>query len=129
MDAFTFDPADGFNNTASYPDPASGTAAREQLMSLHTQVQTFINNQLVPAVNNLQQTVSTISGNQTTDEGNITTLQGDVRDLNTAVEGLTTAINGFSTNFTTSGLKIIYNSVTYSVSVDENGFLKGTAVV
>jgi hypothetical protein len=50
LDKFSFTPSDGFNDTSSYPDPASEAETRTQLQSLHTQTRDFINN-LVDHIN------------------------------------------------------------------------------
>ncbi len=107
MDNFVFNPADGFANTTSYPDPASGSAARNQLQSLHTQTREYINTQIVTAINSINSSLATIQNALGTDEGNITALQN--------------AIAAFATSFTTSGLKIVSNGVTYDISVDGGG--------
>ena len=127
MENFAFDPVNGFKDTASYPDPASGTAAREQLMSLHTQTQTFINTQLVAVVNSLQTVVNNLSGSLETDETNIGNLQTAVQNLQTAVGNLQTTTNGYATSFTTSGLKLLAENKTYAVTV-VGGVLTATEV-
>jgi len=50
IDKFAFTPSDGFNDSSAYPDPASETETRTQLMSLHSQTRDFIN-VLVVAIN------------------------------------------------------------------------------
>ena len=127
MEAFAFDPVDGFNNTNSYPDPASGAAAREQLQSLHTQVQAFINDQLVPAINSLNDAVSDIQNSQTQDETDISGLQTAVGNLAGNVTSLQQTINGFATSFTTAGLRIVSGGHTYAISV-VNGAVTATEV-
>ena len=54
MEQFVFDPVDGFKDTESYPEPAGGTASREQLMSLHEQTRDFINDTMAPAIDGKQ---------------------------------------------------------------------------
>lgn len=103
MDNFNFNPAEGFLNTSSYPDPASGTAARTQLQSLHTQTQTFINEQLVATINSMQSTINTLNQQLST--------------ANTAISALQTQVNGFASLFTTSGLRLIVDGTTYAVTV------------
>lgn len=44
MDEFKFDPIDGFKNASSFPNPANGDAAREQLQRLHDQTRNYLNN-------------------------------------------------------------------------------------
>lgn len=43
MDKFKFNPFDGFKNTSSFPNPANGDAAREQLFKPHEQTRDFLN--------------------------------------------------------------------------------------
>ena len=50
MDRFTFNPETGFMDATSYPDPSGELEAREQLMSLHSQVKDFLNLTLIPYV-------------------------------------------------------------------------------
>lgn len=50
MENFIFNPETGFMDATSYPDPSSETEAREQLMSLHSQVRDFLNMTLIPYV-------------------------------------------------------------------------------
>jgi hypothetical protein len=99
MDNFVFNPTDGFLNTNSYPDPASGTAARTQLQSLHTQTQIFLNEQVVATINSLIQQIN----------------------------ALQTQVDGFANLFTTSGLRIVAGGVTYAITVS-NGTVTATEV-
>lgn len=122
MDNLAFNPVEGFLNTDSYPDPASGTAARTQLQSLHTQTRDFINDQIVTTINSINSAITAIQNNQGTDENNITTLQS-------AVTTLQNTLNGYSTTFTTSGLKLISGGVTYDISVDGGGNVIATPEV
>lgn len=111
MDSFTFNPVEGFLNTDSYPDPASGTAARTQLQSLHSQTQTFINEQIVSAINTAQSDIDTLKRNMTTAQGDISSLQSSLTSLSDALEAL-------SNTFTTNELKIVVNGTTYKISVE-----------
>lgn len=43
MEQFQFSPVNGFEDSASFPDPGSEADAREQLMRLHRQMQTYVN--------------------------------------------------------------------------------------
>ncbi len=114
MDNFTFSPSDGFLNTDSYPDPASGTAARTQLQSLHTQTRDFLNEQVVSTINEMQGTISTLTQN--------------LSDANLEITSLRNQIEAFSTLFTTSGLRLVVDDVTYAITVNE-GNVVATEVV
>lgn len=59
--SFEFDPANGFRDASTYPDPANEAAAREQLMSLHDQTRDYINT-LAASVTALQGDVQAIAG-------------------------------------------------------------------
>lgn len=43
MEQFQFNPVNGFEDSASFPDPGSEADAREQLMRLHKQMQAYVN--------------------------------------------------------------------------------------
>lgn len=43
MEQFQFSPVNGFEDSASFPDPGSEADAREQLMRLHKQMQIYVN--------------------------------------------------------------------------------------
>ena len=43
MEQFQFSPVNGFEDSASFPDPGSEADAREQLMRLHNQMKTYVN--------------------------------------------------------------------------------------
>ena len=43
MEQFQFTPINGFEDSASFPDPGSEADAREQLMRLHKQMQAYVN--------------------------------------------------------------------------------------
>lgn len=43
MEQFQFSPINGFEDSASFPDPGSEADAREQLMRLHKQMQAYVN--------------------------------------------------------------------------------------
>ena len=75
MEQFAFDPAEGFKNTESYPEPAGGTASREQLMSLHEQTRDFINNTLIPEIDG-KQTALNFDAEPTEDSTNPVTSGG-----------------------------------------------------
>jgi peptidoglycan hydrolase CwlO-like protein len=117
MDSFTFNPVEGFLNTDSYPDPASCTAARTQLQSLHSQTQTFINEQIVSAINTAQNDIATLKGNMTTAQGDISSLQSSLSSLSTALEALSDSVTALNTTFTTNELKIVVDGTTYKISV------------
>ena len=51
MDKFSFTPDGVFSDTAAYGDPQSETEVREQLSRPHKQIETYINNTLIPAIN------------------------------------------------------------------------------
>ena len=110
MDNFVFSPSDGFLNTSSYPDPASGTAARTQLQSLHTQTRNFINEQVVPAINNAQTAISSLTSN-------MATAQGDISALHSSLSALSEALSALSTSLTTSSLNVVVGSKTYNITV------------
>ena len=50
IDNFAFNPETGFNDSSSFPDPASESETREQLFRLHAQTRDYINNTLTPAL-------------------------------------------------------------------------------
>lgn len=79
MDNFAFTPANGFLDSAAYPNPNSETETREQLFSLHKQTRDFINANLTDAVTS--DTVVKIKANATgfsysTDGTNYTVIEG-----------------------------------------------------
>ena len=45
---FTFNPANGFNDTVAFPNPTSGAEARSQLQTPLNQVRDYLNNELIP---------------------------------------------------------------------------------
>lgn len=51
MDKFSYTPDEVFNDTSAYSDPQSESEVREQLSRPHKQVETYINNTLIPAIN------------------------------------------------------------------------------
>lgn len=53
MDKLTFSPENGFMDSGSYPDPATETDVRTQLFSLHQQTRDYINDKLLPQIDNL----------------------------------------------------------------------------
>ena len=61
MQPFNYVPANGFRDASSYPDPASEAQAREQLMSLHDQMRTYVN-QVSSEVTSLETDVAAIAG-------------------------------------------------------------------
>ena len=99
MDSFAFNPAEGFLNTDSYPDPASGTAARTQLQSLHSQTQTFINNQIVPAINSAQSSITDLTSRMATAEGDISSLESSLSSLSSVSPLLFLSFSSFSLQF------------------------------
>ncbi|MDP4117662.1 MAG: hypothetical protein Q8873_00515 [Bacillota bacterium] len=46
----TFTPTNGYNDSVTFPDPPTETAARAQIQELHDQAKNYINNTLVPEV-------------------------------------------------------------------------------
>lgn len=88
---FNFSPTDGFLNTNSYPDPASGTAARQQMQSLHTQTREYINGTVVPTINSMQNSI-------------------------TALEN---ALSALAESITTQNLYIVVGDKTYKITVEE----------
>lgn len=50
INEFSFTPADGFLNTEAYPDPSTEAQVRQQLMSLHTQIKDYLNNEVKTAI-------------------------------------------------------------------------------
>lgn len=117
MDSFAFNPAEGFLNTDSYPDPASGTAARTQLQSLHSQTQTFINDQIVPAINSAQSSITDLTSRMATAEGDISSLQSSLSSLSSALETLSSTVTDFANSFTTSNLYVVIGGTTYRITV------------
>ncbi len=62
MDSFAFTPANGFNDASTFTDPASEAETRSQLFSPHEQTRDYINNTIVPTVNDLISQVQGLSG-------------------------------------------------------------------
>ena len=50
INEFSFTPADGFLDTEAYPDPSTETQVRTQLMSLHSQIKTYLNSDVKTAI-------------------------------------------------------------------------------
>ena len=48
---FAFNPVDGVKNTATFPDPASETAARKQIQDVFDQIATYINDEITDVLN------------------------------------------------------------------------------
>jgi len=76
MEPFNFDPEQGFLDTSVYTDPTTGTEARTQLMSLHSQEKTFIN-QIVTQINLMAQQIVAITG-ATGDAAAIAQIESDL---------------------------------------------------
>lgn len=91
MNSFNFNPTDGFLNTTSYPDPASGTAARTQMQSLHSQTRDYLNDVVVPTINSMQDSIT----------------------------ALNTALTALSESITTQNLYIVVGDKTYKITVEE----------
>lgn len=51
IDSFVFNPTDGFNNVASFPDPANEIEARTQLQSLLDQLRDHVNTKIKDVLN------------------------------------------------------------------------------
>lgn len=135
MDNFIFNPVDGFANTTSYPDPASGGAARDQLQSLHSQTRDFINEQLVTAINAINTSITSLQGAISTINTALGTATSDISDLKahvTTLEGnllqLSTDVTNLGTNFSTQNLYLTVEGVTYKITVD-NGSVVAEEVV
>ena len=43
INKFEFDPVQGFENTVAFPDPTNEAEVREQLMRLHNQLKSYVN--------------------------------------------------------------------------------------
>ena len=54
MDKLIFNPVNGFLDASAYPDPNTETQVREQLMSLHSQAQEYLNGPVYDAIVALQ---------------------------------------------------------------------------
>ena len=53
LENMTFDPEQGFKDETTYTNPSSGTAAREQLMSIPFQLRDYINTTILGALNTI----------------------------------------------------------------------------
>ena len=62
MDRFNFDPEAGFLDSSVYTDPANETQTRTMLFQPHSQTKEYINETLVPVVEELQTRVLAIEG-------------------------------------------------------------------
>lgn len=138
MNTFEFDPVNGFKDTTAYPEPAGGTASREQLMSLHEQTQDFINNTLGPAIDNKQDAL-TFDSTPTEDSTNPVTSGGvyaalqDKDDTPTALSDKPVKSSGIydleNHSVKTDILKIVVSGTVYVISVDGGGNLIATPEV
>ena len=96
MNSFNFNPTDGFLNTTSYPAPASGTAARTQMQSLHSQTRDYLNDVVVPTINSMQDSIT----------------------------ALNTALTALSESITTQNLYIVVGDKTYKITVEEGAVVE-----
>ena len=108
MQAFNFNPEQGFLDTGVYTDPTSETEARTQLFSLHDQTRTFINS-MVNTMNSMEEAITTIAAATGVDP---TALAQILDALNNAtIYNFTATVNGAETDTTVfpAGFKKIYN--------------------
>ena len=142
MDNFSFTPTDGYEDVGSYPNPSSGTQTRTQLMSIPKQIRDWLNNTLIPKVNEISDAFKfdpapTAQSTKLLTSGTIKTAL-DAKQNATPVDDTPTAA---STNLVTSGgvyaaihgdltltgLSLVVNGVTYTISV-QNGTVTATPV-
>lgn len=138
---FSFTPTDGFLNTSSYPDPATETETRTQLMSLHNQIKTYLNDVVVTAIHALEaasgdpealaEIVNSLTNVQTTQAqqaARMTTIEGTVNSVQTDVTALkarpvytasTMTAGGWSG--TTYSFEGTYPSTDYDIEVYYDG--------
>lgn len=108
MQAFNFNPEQGFLDTGVYTDPTSETEARTQLMSLHTQTKTFINN-LVVEVNDMEDEILAIAG-ATGDPAAIAQIQSDLAAVKSWYFTDTISSPTSDSSVYTNGYKKTYNN-------------------
>lgn len=138
---FSFTPSDGFLNTSSYPDPATETDTRTQLMSLHNQIKAYLNDVVVTAIHaleaasgdpealaeivntltNVQTQQSQQSARMTTIEGSLSSMQTDLTNLKArpVVTAGTMTASGWSG--TTYSFESTYPSTDYDIEIELDG--------
>lgn len=137
---FSFTPTDGFLNTSSYPDPATETETRTQLMSLHNQTKAYLNGVVVTAIHALEaasgdpealaEIVNSLTNVQTTQaqqaarmtsiENSFGSMQSDITSLKArpVVSAYTMTAGGWSG--TTYSFEGTYPSTDYDIEIELN---------
>ena len=109
MQAFNFNPEQGFLDTGVYTDPTSETEARTQLFSLHDQTRTFINS-MVNSINSMEDEIETIAAATGIDPTALAQILAALQDA--TIYYFTDTVNSptADTSIYAAGYKKTYNS-------------------
>lgn len=109
MQAFNFNPEQGFLDTGVYTDPTSETEARTQLFSLHDQTRTFINS-MVNTMNSMEDEIETIAAATGIDPTALAQILAALQDA--TIYYFTDTVNSptADTSIYPAGFKKTYNS-------------------
>lgn len=130
MEQFNFNPETGFIDSSTYPDPSSELEARNQLMTLHSQTQTFINETLIPYV----EAIAGATGDPEAIEEIETKLNTVLQAIQNISSSADTAPTKDSTNIVQSGgtyssIENATTSTTVELTLDSTKWVNGVYTI